>query len=155
MKSYRYKLEGLDCANCAKKVEEKLASTDGFENVNVNFSTLKLSFRTEKYENDKNLKNIVEEIVKKVEPDVDVIENSNKEINDKSERSNIDIIRIIIGVLVYFLGMKSNLGKGFSLIFLIISLVILLYKIVPKAIKQIVKNKSLDENGRNNGYNLI
>ncbi|MFR3182299.1 MAG: heavy metal translocating P-type ATPase [Clostridia bacterium] len=146
LKSYRYKLEGLDCANCAKKVEEKLASTDGFENVNVNFSTLKLSFRTEKYENDKNLKNIVEEIVKKVEPDVDVIENSNKEINDKSERSNIDIIRIIIGVLVYFLGMKSNLGKGFSLIFLIISLVILLYKIVPKAIKQIVKNKSLDEN---------
>ena len=146
MKSYRYKLEGLDCANCAKKVEEKLASTDGFENVNVNFSTLKLSFRTEKYENDKSLKNIVEEIVKKVEPDVDVIENSNKEINDKSERSNIDIIRIIIGVLVYFLGMKSNLGKGFSLIFLIISLVILLYKIVPKAIKQIVKNKSLDEN---------
>ncbi len=146
MKSYRYKLEGLDCANCAKKVEEKLASTDGFENVNVNFSTLKLSFRTEKYENDKNLKNIVEEIVRKVEPDVDVIENSNKEINDKSERSNVDIIRIIIGVLVYFLGMKSNLGKGFSLIFLIISLVILLYKIVPKAIKQIVKNKSLDEN---------
>lgn len=146
MKSYRYKLEGLDCANCAKKVEEKLASTEGFENVNVNFSTLKLSFRTEKYENDKNLKNIVEEIVRKVEPDVNVIENSNKEINDKSERSNIDIIRIIIGVLVYFLGMKSNLGKGFLLIFLIISLVILLYKIVPKAIKQIVKNKSLDEN---------
>lgn len=146
MKSYRYKLEGLDCANCAKKVEEKLASTDGFENVNVNFSTLKLSFRTEKYENDKNLKNIVEEIVRKVEPDVNVIENSNKEINEKSERSNVDIIRIIIGVLVYFLGMKSNLGKGFSLIFLIISLVILLYKIVPKAIKQIVKNKSLDEN---------
>ncbi len=146
MKSYRYKLEGLDCANCAKKVEEKLASTDGFENVNVNFSTLKLSFRTEKYENDKNLKNIVEEIVRKVEPDVNVIENSNKEINEKSERSNVDIIRIIIGVLVYFLGMKSNLGKGFSLIFLVISLVILLYKIVPKAIKQIVKNKSLDEN---------
>ena len=146
MKSYRYKLEGLDCAACAKKVEEKLASTEGFQDVNVNFSTLKLSFKTEKYENAKNLKNIVEEIVRKVEPDVNVIENSNKEINEKSERSNVDIIRIIIGVLVYFLGMKSNLGKEFSLIFLIISLVILLYKIVPKAIKQIVKNKSLDEN---------
>lgn len=146
MKSYRYKLEGLDCANCAKKVEEKLASTDGFENVNVNFSTLKLSFKTEKYENDKNLTKMVEEIVRKVEPDVNVIENSNKEINEKSERSNVDIIRIIIGVLIYFIGMKSNLGKNFSIIFLIISLVILLYKIVPKAIKQIVKNKSLDEN---------
>lgn len=146
MKSYRYKLEGLDCAACAKKVEEKLASTSGFEDVNVNFSTLKLSFKTEKYENDKNLTKMVEEIVKKVEPDVNVIENSNKEINEKSERSNVDIIRIIIGVLIYFIGMKSNLEKEFSLIFLIISLIILLYKIVPKAIKQIVKNKSLDEN---------
>ena len=146
MKSYRYKLEGLDCAACAKKVEEKLASTSGFEDVNVNFSTLKLSFKTEKYENDKNLTKMVEEIVKKVEPDVNVIENSNKEINEKSERSNVDIIRIIIGVLIYFIGMKSNLGKNFSIIFLIISLVILLYKIVLKAIKQIVKNKSLDEN---------
>lgn len=146
MKSYRYKLEGLDCAACAKKVEEKLASTSGFEDVNVNFSTLKLSFKTEKYENDKNLTKMVEEIVRKVEPDVNVIENSNKEINEKSERSNVDIIRIIIGVLIYFIGMKSNLGKNFSIIFLIISLVILLYKIVPKAIKQIVKNKSLDEN---------
>ena len=146
MKSYRYKLEGLDCAACAKKVEEKLASTDGLEDVNVNFSTLKLSFKTEKYENDKNLKKMVEEIVRKVEPDVNVIENSNKEINEKSERNNLDIIRIVIGVLIYFVGMKTNLGKEFSIIFLIISLVILLYKIVPKAIKQIVKNKSLDEN---------
>ncbi len=146
MKSYRYKLEGLDCAACAKKVEEKLASTDGFQDVNVNFSTLKLSFKTEKYENDKNLKKMVEEIVRKVEPDVNVIENSNKEINDKSERNNLDIIRIVIGVLIYFVGMKTNLGKEFSIIFLIISLVILLYKIVPKALKQIVKNKSLDEN---------
>ena len=146
MKSYRYKLEGLDCAACAKKVEEKLASTDGLEDVNVNFSTLKLSFKTEKYENDKNLKKMVEEIVRKVEPDVNVIENSNKEINEKSERNNLDIIRIVIGVLIYFVGMKTNLGKEFSIIFLIISLVILLYKIVPKALKQIVKNKSLDEN---------
>ena len=119
-----------------KKLKKKLASISGFEDVNVNFSTLKLSFRTEKYENDKNLKNIVEEIVRKVEPDVNVIENSNKEINEKSERSNVDIIRIIVGVLIYFIGMKSNFGKEFSLIFLIISLVILLYKIVPKAIKQ-------------------
>ena len=83
LKSYRYKIEGLDCAACAQKVEDKLASTEGFQDVNVNFSTLKLSFKTEKYENDKNLKKIVEEIVRKVEPDVNVIENPNQEINDK------------------------------------------------------------------------
>ncbi len=31
-----------------KKVEDKIASTDGYEDVTVNFSTLKLSFKTNK-----------------------------------------------------------------------------------------------------------
>ena len=48
MKSYRYILEGLDCANCAKKIEDKIASTEGYKDVSVNFSTLKLSFKSDK-----------------------------------------------------------------------------------------------------------
>lgn len=48
MKSYRYRLEGLDCANCAKKVEDKIVKTEGYEDVTVNFSTSKLSFKTDK-----------------------------------------------------------------------------------------------------------
>ena len=40
LKNYKYILEGLDCASCAKKVEDKIASTDGYEDVTVNFSTL-------------------------------------------------------------------------------------------------------------------
>ena len=48
MKSYKYILEGLDCANCAKKIEDKIANTEGYEEVSVNFSTLKLSFKTDK-----------------------------------------------------------------------------------------------------------
>ena len=48
MKSYKYILDGLDCANCAKKIEDKIAETEGYEQVNVNFSTCKLSFQTEK-----------------------------------------------------------------------------------------------------------
>lgn len=48
MKNYKYILQGLDCANCAKKIEDKISETEGYKNVNVNFSTLKLSFETEK-----------------------------------------------------------------------------------------------------------
>ena len=51
MKSYKYILEGLDCANCAKKIEDKIANTKGYEQVNVNLSTLKLSFQTDKEDN--------------------------------------------------------------------------------------------------------
>ena len=70
MKNYKYILEGLDCASCAKKVEDKIASTDGFEDVTVNFSTLKLSFKTNK----NNPKKEIIEIVKALEPDVNVVD---------------------------------------------------------------------------------
>ena len=70
LKSYRYILEGLDCANCAKKIEDKIASIEGYEDVTVNFSTLKLSFKTNK----ENPKSEIIKLVQALEPDVNVIE---------------------------------------------------------------------------------
>ncbi|MCI8444254.1 MAG: hypothetical protein HFJ37_03710 [Clostridia bacterium] len=70
MKNYKYLLQGLDCANCAKKIEDKIASTEGYQEVSVNFSTLKLSFKTEK----ENPKKEITNIVKALEPDIEVVE---------------------------------------------------------------------------------
>ena len=36
-----YKLEGLDCADCAMKLEAALSKIDGMDEVNINFVTLK------------------------------------------------------------------------------------------------------------------
>ena len=142
MKSYRYILEGLDCANCAKKVEDKIASTEGYKNVNVNFSTLKLSFQTDK---EGNIKKEICNLVKSVEPEVTVKEIAEKS-NEKSERTSSDIIRLIIGVAIYFISLYLNLGTSMQIIATIISLSILLIKVFKKAIIQIFKNKVLDEN---------
>lgn len=142
MKSYRYILEGLDCANCAKKVEDKIASTEGYKNVNVNFSTLKLSFQTDK---EGNIKKEICNLVKSVEPEVTVKEVAEKS-NEKSERTSSDIIRLIIGVAIYFISLYLNLGTSVQIIATIISLSILLIKVFKKALTQILKNKVLDEN---------
>ena len=87
MKSYKYILEGLDCANCAKKIEDKIANTKGYEQVNVNFSTLKLSFQTDKED---NVKQEITQIVHSLEPEVNVIDEKEK-ITENSERNNSDI----------------------------------------------------------------
>ncbi len=142
MKSYRYILEGLDCANCAKKIEDKISKTDGFVDVNVNFSTLKLSFKAENDES--KVKKQIVQIVKALEPEVEVIE-ENKE-KDKQERNSNDIVRILIGITIYILINYFNLSKEFQIIGLIISLAILLSKTAKKAFTQVVKNKVVDEN---------
>ena len=66
MKSYKYILYGLDCANCAKKIEDKIAKTEGYEDVNVNFSTLKLSFKTDKKDGVKEKMYTVYLLLKKI-----------------------------------------------------------------------------------------
>lgn len=142
MKNYRYTLEGLDCANCAKKIEDKIAQTEGYNDVTVNFSTSKLSFKTEK----KEPKEEITKIVQSLEPDVLVYENEIKDEHEENSRNNSDIYRLIIGVAIYFLGMYLNLGNLAMAIFTIISVTILLYKTAVKGWKQVFKNKVLDEN---------
>lgn len=140
MKNYKYILEGLDCASCAKKVEDKIASTDGYEDVTVNFSTLKLSFKTNK----NNPKKEIIEIVKTLEPDVNVVdmEESNKK---KDSKESFHIARIIIGILIYFLGTKLNFNTNIQIVLILVSIIILLSRTMKKAFMQIRKGV-LDEN---------
>ena len=37
LKKYNFKLENLDCANCANKIEEALKKDESLKNVSVNF----------------------------------------------------------------------------------------------------------------------
>ena len=142
MKNYKYTLQGLDCANCAKKIEDKIAETEGYEQVNVNFSTCKLSFQTEKQN---NVKEEITKIVQNIEPDVKVIDEKEK-IEEHAERNNTDIIRLILGLAIFMIAEYIKLNQTFAMILKIVALVVLLSRTAKKAFKQITKNKVLDEN---------
>ena len=144
MKNYRYILKDLDCADCAKKIEDKLSSIDGYENVTVNFSTCKLSLQAKETNNEKEFKNKLEKIINQVEPDVILLDE--KEKVEEAERGTKDIIRLFIGVFIYLIGTYLALGPMAEISITVISLAILLYRIAKKAYKQIIKNHVLDEN---------
>lgn len=141
MKSYKYTLEGLDCAACAKKVEDEIANTEGYEDVVVNFSTLKLTFKTDK----PSPKKEITKLVQKLEPDVEVLEDGEK-IKEKEEHNELDIVRIIVGLLIYAIALIVSKSTLITNILTIIAFVILLYKTAKKGFKQLFKNKVLDEN---------
>ena len=65
-----FKLEGLNCADCASKIEEKVAKLEGVKSVMLNFMTTKMTLESE------NMEEVVEKvkkIVNEVEPDVNMI----------------------------------------------------------------------------------
>ena len=64
----KFILEGLDCANCAAKMEKAINELDGVKEATVNFMTTKLVIDGEK----EKMPTIIaedEKIVKKIEPD--------------------------------------------------------------------------------------
>ena len=63
-----FKLENLDCAACAAKMEEAIIKVPGIVDANVNFlmQKVKIEFESENY--DTILKE-VKKVCKKVEPD--------------------------------------------------------------------------------------
>lgn len=65
----RYKLTGLDCADCALKIERELHKVKGLETVTVNFATGSVDLPPE-------LLSTAKQIIARVEPDVKIAEAS-------------------------------------------------------------------------------
>lgn len=140
MKSCRYILKDLDCAACGKKIEDRIAKEDGFEDVNVNFSTLNLSFKTDK----SNPKQETIKIIKEVEPEVKVLD-INEKNKDNEQRDFLDIFRLVLGIGIYLIGLKLKLQGTMQIISTVICILVLLSKTLKKATSEI-KRKVLDEN---------
>lgn len=140
MAKYQYILKGLDCANCANKIQAKLSKTEGLKNVNVNFSTLRLTYETEIVSKQK-----VQEIVHEIEPEVTLIDIKQKE--DSSNKNMIfEIIRLVIGFSIAIAGILSNMPQYLKVIITLLGYSILLYRTVKNAIKLLIKSRKINEN---------
>lgn len=73
MKDYKFKIEGLDCANCANLLEESLRKIDLIENVSISFMTERLSFSCSEDKLNDALKQI-KKVIRREEPDVSIEE---------------------------------------------------------------------------------
>lgn len=67
-----FKMIDLDCANCARKMQEAICRLDGVESCTVSFLTQKLTIEADDARFDEIMKQAVK-CVKKVEPDCEVI----------------------------------------------------------------------------------
>lgn len=68
-----FKLEDLDCAACAAKMEDAIRKVEGVQEVSVNFMTQKLKLELEEENYDTIMKEI-KKVCKKVEPDCTILD---------------------------------------------------------------------------------
>lgn len=67
-----YKLEDLDCANCAAKMERAIAKIEGVESVRVSFLSQRMTLEAEESKMEEILDQAVK-ACKRIEPDCKII----------------------------------------------------------------------------------
>ena len=68
----KFKLENLDCANCAAKMEEGIKKIPGVSSATVSFMMQKLTIEAEEEQFDEIMKQAVS-VCKKIEPDCTIV----------------------------------------------------------------------------------
>ena len=72
MKS-KFKIKGLDCANCAAQLEREIQKLDGVESANISFMTQKMELEYDETRKEEIIQN-VKKVIKKEEPAVTIEE---------------------------------------------------------------------------------
>ena len=68
----KFKMQDLDCANCAAKMEEAIKKIDGVTDATVSFMMQKLTIEAEESRMDEIMQQVVV-VCKKVEPDCKIL----------------------------------------------------------------------------------
>lgn len=139
------KVSGLNCANCAMKIEKKINQTVGIKEANLDFLSNKLKFTLSKDFNKDVMINKIQEIIDDIESGVK-INIINKDIKDENEIHRKELIRLTIGTLIFTSIIFVNKNSLFYLPMFIVSYLIISGEIVSKAIKNSIRGRMFDEN---------
>ena len=142
---YSYTIENLNCAHCAGKIEQKIANTNGFENVSYNFATKQLNFRSEK----NNPVAEIQSICDSIEDGTKVIDNAAKKKQPETKENKFSlsklflIVSIVLGlvsiVLEYTVADTTDWGKYLMFGLCLAATVLAGYEVFIEGFKNIIK----------------
>ncbi len=159
-----YTVEGLDCANCAQKLEDVINRINGVTNATLTYTTkqLKVSGR-----NPDALLDQIQEVCSALEPNVKILPRDNRpksddtlnvheilpETNDIVQLPQLSenartLITLICGAILFVIGeIFEHTGRGSaSLAVYIVAYIILGGRIILTAIRNLTKGQIFDEN---------
>ncbi|HGF7406381.1 TPA: heavy metal translocating P-type ATPase [Enterococcus faecium] len=144
MKSYR--LEGLDCANCAMKIEKGVQKINGVKEATVNFTSGKLTIDAEE-DHLATIEQETKKVVKELEPNVKVTEIDKEKVSEHgNEKERNTLFRILFSLAGIALLLLFDFNEPIRLIGYLLIYLLIGYDVVKKAVMNIVKGKIFDEN---------
>lgn len=146
-------LQGLCCANCAGKIERESNKIDGVKSAVVDFIGAKLIMEIDNPSKQNTIIENVKGIVKRIEPDVNVIvledkgkvlKSENEETEKESNKS--EIIRLAVGAIIFGIATAMKFSNSVELMLYLASYALVGGEVVLGALKNISRGQVFDEN---------
>ena len=130
----RYKIEGLDCPNCAKALEAKIGELDGINSAKINFVKSYIEIDSDNQE--KAVRDAIA-LTLKLEPDATIIVDNKSQISNKGIWLDVGLLAlgIVFAVLTFVVKMPAVLYW----ITFVISALLMGYKTYYKALNLLLK----------------
>ncbi len=139
-----YDIYQIDCANCALKIEKSLGEAEGVKAARVDFAKSKVYIESDEHIDIE----VINQIAKKIESDVYIKEEHEAE-TEPSNRIDIKYVFWTIGIAllasVYIINHFVFLERNIFLLLNLLSYGLISYRIVYRAIKNLIKGQIFDE----------
>lgn len=140
-----YELSGVNCANCAVKIEAVIREIPGIKGADLNFSLSKLSIVITDESVLKNIEKQIQKIMTKIEKGSKLLM-PDENVHKENGISKFDILIYAIGIILYFTGFFLVKSTVVKLVFFILTYLIFGNKVLIKSFNNILKGQIFDEN---------
>lgn len=145
-------LEGLDCAGCASKIQEKVNRLDGVEEANVDFVSRRLIIQVEDENTAQKIVGQAKVIVNELEPHIEIIEESKHAPKERAKHDHHHasstkkmMIRLAAGGCIALFAGVTKLPLPIELALFLLSYVIVGGDVVLRAVKNMARGRVFDE----------
>lgn len=143
-------LLGLDCADCALKIEKEVANIDGVKSAHVDFILKKLTIDVVNMHHTGLIVEKATQIAHNIESGLSIVEEDKKNEDEHDHRhegiNQLKLIRISIGAILFFVALILQLPFVVELGMYLVSYGLVGGEVVLRAIKNISRGQIFDEN---------
>lgn len=141
-------LLGLDCADCAKKIETAVSQMDGVQSATLDFVTQKLTIEAAEKGKLPAIIRQAAQTIQEIEPDVEISYTGKtaEETPDDVKKRRLRRAGLLTGAVLFLIGMAVPLPRTAEFILFLISYLLVGGEVVLRAVRNIAKGQIFDEN---------
>ena len=144
-------LEGLDCSNCAMKIEGSIQKLNGVESCTVSFATKTLTMEIPK-DQERELVDQAARTIKQLEPHIQVVDEHEYRTEDNhahdhgASMTKRMVVRLIVGSAMLAVGLWASLAAPYELGAFLAAYLIIGGDILLRSVRNMFRGRVFDEN---------